>query len=152
MNLIMLSTILVKYFMPPIFARFHYSSVTGGLKFNEIDGTAALLLSFLFITRECHMLKRVRPVRAAPDKNIGTSPAQGKSKSSSAFPEAPASRELGRALHDRNRAGEPQIMHARAKCKRSRAAVLSGKTEHTLACLRGAVSGGAEKEKGSRTS
>jgi hypothetical protein len=40
-------------------------------------------------------------------------------------------------------------MHARAKRKRSRAAVLSGKTEHTLACLRGAVNGGAEKEKGS---
>jgi hypothetical protein len=39
MNLIMLSTILVKYFMPPIFARFHYSSVTGGLKFDEIEGT-----------------------------------------------------------------------------------------------------------------
>jgi hypothetical protein len=52
-----------------------------------------------------------------------------------------------RALHDRKRAGESQIMHARAKRKRSRAAVLSGKTEYTLACLRGAVSGGAEKEK-----
>jgi hypothetical protein len=38
-------------------------------------------------------------------------------------------------------------MHARAKRKRSRAAVLSGKREHTLACLRGAVNGGAEKEK-----
>jgi hypothetical protein len=43
-------------------------------------------------------------------------------------------------------------MHARAKRKRSRAAVLTGKVEATLACLRGAVSGGAEKEKGSRTS
>jgi hypothetical protein len=41
-------------------------------------------------------------------------------------------------------------MHARAKRKRLRAAVSSGKTEHTLACLHGAVSGGAEKE--SRTS
>jgi hypothetical protein len=52
-----------------------------------------------------------------------------------------------RALHDRNRAGESQIMHARAKRKRSRAAVLTGNIEDTLACLRGAVNGGAEKEK-----
>jgi hypothetical protein len=43
-------------------------------------------------------------------------------------------------------------MHARAKRKRLRAAVSSGKTEHTLACLHGAVSGGAEKEQRSRTS
>jgi len=43
-------------------------------------------------------------------------------------------------------------MHARAKRKRSRAAVLTGKIEDTLACLRGDVNGGAEKEKGSRTS
>jgi hypothetical protein len=60
-----------------------------------------------------------------------------------------ASREQGRALHDRNRAGKPQIMHARAERKRSRAAVLPGKTEDKLACLRGAVNGGAEKENGS---
>jgi hypothetical protein len=45
--------------------------------------------------------------------------------------------------------GEPQIMRARAKRKRSWAAALLSKTEDTLACLRGAVSGGAEKEKGS---
>ena len=51
-----------------------------------------------------------------------------------------------------SRVGEPQIMHARAKRKRSWAAVLTGKTEGTLACLRGDVNGGAEKEKGSRTS
>ncbi len=38
-------------------------------------------------------------------------------------------------------------MHARAKRKRSRAAVLTGKREDTLACLRGAMSGDAEKEK-----
>jgi hypothetical protein len=38
-------------------------------------------------------------------------------------------------------------MHARAKRKRSQAVVLSDKTEYTLACLRGAVSGDAEKEK-----
>jgi hypothetical protein len=38
-------------------------------------------------------------------------------------------------------------MHARAKRKRSRAAVLSGKTEDTLACLHGAVNGVAEKRK-----
>jgi hypothetical protein len=65
----------------------------------------------------------------------------------SAFPRTPASREQGRALHDRNRAGESQIMHARAKRKRSRAAVVTGKIEDTLACLRGTVNGGAEKEK-----
>jgi hypothetical protein len=38
-------------------------------------------------------------------------------------------------------------MYARAKRKRSQAAVLTGKTDDTLACLRGAVNGGAEKEK-----
>jgi hypothetical protein len=38
-------------------------------------------------------------------------------------------------------------MPARAKRKRSRVAVLTGKREDTLACLRGAVIGGAEKEK-----
>jgi hypothetical protein len=63
-----------------------------------------------------------------------------------------------RPLHPANRdalympgiwVGEPQIMHARAKRKRLWTAALSGKTEGTLACLRGAVSGGAEKEKGS---
>ncbi len=48
--------------------------------------------------------------------------------------------------------GELQIMHARANCKRSRVAVLIGNPEDILACLRGAVSGGAEKNKGSRTS
>jgi hypothetical protein len=46
-----------------------------------------------------------------------------------------------------NRVNESQIVHARAKRKRSWAAVLTGKTEDTLACLRGAVNGGAEKEK-----
>jgi hypothetical protein len=46
-----------------------------------------------------------------------------------------------------NRVGESQIMHAHAKRKRSWAAVLTGKTDDTLACLRGAVNGGAEKEK-----
>jgi hypothetical protein len=51
-----------------------------------------------------------------------------------------------------NGAGESQIMHARAKRKRSQAAVLSGKTDDTLACLHGAVNGGAEKRKGSCTS
>jgi len=59
--------------------------------------------------------------------------------------------------------GEPHIMHARAHTlhsrehslalgagrKRSWAAVLIGKTEDILACLREAVSGGAEKRKGS---
>jgi hypothetical protein len=45
------------------------------------------------------------------------------------------------------RAGESHIMHARAKRKRSRAAVVTGKTDDTLACLRGAVNGGAEKRK-----
>jgi hypothetical protein len=44
---------------------------------------------------------------------------------------------------------KPQIMHARAKRKRSRAAVLKSKTEDNLACLRGPVNGGAEKENGS---
>ena len=63
------------------------------------------------------------------------------------FPAPPASREQGRALHDRNKAGEPHIMHARAKRKRSRAAAVTGKTDDTLACLRGPVSGNAEKEK-----
>jgi hypothetical protein len=38
-------------------------------------------------------------------------------------------------------------MHARAKRKRSRAAVLTGKRDDILACLHGAVNGGAEKEK-----
>jgi hypothetical protein len=47
-----------------------------------------------------------------------------------------------------NRTGESQIMHARAKRKRSRAAVVTGKTDDTLACLRGAVNRGAEKTKG----
>ncbi len=61
----------------------------------------------------------------------------------------PASREQGRALHDRKRTGKPRIMHARAKRKRSRAAGLPGKTGDSLACLRGAVNGGAEKRKGS---
>jgi len=46
-------------------------------------------------------------------------------------------------------AGKPQIMHARAKRKRSWAADLPCKTEDNLACLRGAVNGGAEKEHGS---
>jgi hypothetical protein len=45
--------------------------------------------------------------------------------------------------------GEPQIVHARAERKRSWAAILTGKTKDTLACLRGAVNGGAEKRKGS---
>jgi hypothetical protein len=44
---------------------------------------------------------------------------------------------------------EPQIMHARAKRKRTWMAALAGKTEDTLSCLRGDVSGGAEKTKGS---
>jgi hypothetical protein len=35
--------------------------------------SAALLLSFLFTTPECRMLKRVFRVRAAPTKDIGTS-------------------------------------------------------------------------------
>ena len=70
----------------------------------------------------------------------------------SAFTEAPASREQGRALHARHRGRRTQSVHARAERKRSWAAVLTGKTEDTLACLRGAVSGGAEKRKGSRTS
>jgi hypothetical protein len=52
-----------------------------------------------------------------------------------------------RALHDRKSVGESQIMHARAKRKRSRATVLTGKIEDTRACLRGAVNGGAEQEK-----
>jgi hypothetical protein len=39
------------------------------------SSSAALLLSFLFITLECRMLKRVLRVRAAPVK-----PAQGKGK------------------------------------------------------------------------
>jgi hypothetical protein len=55
-----------------------------------------------------------------------------------------------RALHDRNRAGKSQIMHARAKRKRSRAAVVTGEIDDTLACLRGAVNGGAEKKKEDR--
>jgi hypothetical protein len=63
------------------------------------------------------------------------------------FPEPLHPVSSDRALHDRNRVGESQIMHARAKRKRSRAAVLTGKREDTLACLRGAVNGGAEKEK-----
>ena len=45
--------------------------------------------------------------------------------------------------------GGPQIMHARAERKRSWIAILMGKTEDKLACLRGTVSGGAEKENGS---
>jgi hypothetical protein len=64
-----------------------------------------------------------------------------------AVQKAPASREQGRALHDRKRAGKPQIMHARAKRKRSWAAVLPGKTEDNVACLHGTVNGGAEKRK-----
>jgi hypothetical protein len=66
-----------------------------------------------------------------------------------AVQKAPASREQGRALHDPKMAGKPQIMHARAKRKRSWAADLPCKTEDNLACLRGAVNGGAEKEHGS---
>jgi ribosomal protein S20 len=38
-------------------------------------------------------------------------------------------------------------MHARAKRKRSRAAVLTGNREDTLACLRGAVNEVQKKEK-----
>jgi hypothetical protein len=38
-------------------------------------------------------------------------------------------------------------MHARAKRKRSWAAVLTRKTEDTLAGLRGAVNGGAEEKR-----
>jgi hypothetical protein len=48
--------------------------------------------------------------------------------------------------------GKPQIMHARAaftQRKRSRIAVFTGEKEDILACLRGAVNGGAEKEHGS---
>jgi hypothetical protein len=51
----------------------------------------------------------------------------------------------GRALHDRRRVGESQNMHARAKRKRTLAAVVTGKTKDTLACHRGDVNGDAEK-------
>jgi hypothetical protein len=64
-----------------------------------------------------------------------------------AIQEPPASREQGRALHDRKSIGKPQILHARAKRKRSRAAVLPSKTEDNVACLHGTVNGGAEKRK-----
>jgi hypothetical protein len=46
-----------------------------------------------------------------------------------------------------NSVGESPIMHARAQRKRSRAAVWTGKTEDTLACLHGDENGGAEKRK-----
>jgi hypothetical protein len=69
-------------------------------------------------------------------------------KENYAFPKPLHPVNSDRALHDQNRTGESPIMHARAKRKRSRAAVLSGKTEDIRACLRGAVNGGAEKEKG----
>ena len=61
-----------------------------------------------------------------------------------------------RPLHPVNRyalympgreAGESQIIHARAKRKRSWIAILLGKREDTRACLHGAVSSGAEKNK-----
>jgi hypothetical protein len=42
--------------------------------------SAALLLSFLFIDLEYRMLKRVFRVRAAPDKDTGTSRRRGKAK------------------------------------------------------------------------
>jgi len=66
-----------------------------------------------------------------------------------------------RPLHPANRSAfympgtrirRPEIVHARAQRKRSWAAVSFSKTENILACLRGAVSGGAEKNKGYRTS
>ena len=53
----------------------------------------------------------------------------------------------GRALHARKWARKPQSVPARAKRKRSWLAVLSGKIDDNLACLCGAVSGGAEETK-----
>jgi hypothetical protein len=71
-------------------------------------GRAAFVFSF--IARECRMLKRVFRIRAAPDKGHRGRPALVKSLKRIiflyAFPEPPASREQGRALHDRNSAGE----------------------------------------------
>jgi hypothetical protein len=45
-----------------------------------------------------------------------------------------------------SRVGELPIMHARAQRKRTRTAVWTARTEDTLACLRGAVNGDAEKK------
>jgi len=50
-----------------------------------------------------------------------------------------------RALHARRRARKPHIMPARAKRKRTGNAVASRTSKNNLACLRGAVSGGAEE-------
>jgi hypothetical protein len=48
--------------------------------------------------------------------------------------------------HAQNKFGKPQIMPARAKRKRTWMAVSSDKIEDNVACLRGAVNGGAEKK------
>ena len=92
----------------------------------------------LILVRGCEACRRLR-------RKAG---GEGQKLSCFCFSRGPCIPRIATAHYMTSReSGEPQIMHARAKRKRSGTAVLTGNTEDTLSCLRGAVSGGAEKNK-----
>jgi hypothetical protein len=102
---------------------------------------------------------RVRPEgrflkpRRVPKNFLG--PLRGRAVMGKSFyavdvPEAPASREQGRAQACPEPGPvQPRLMPARAQRKRLWEAVLTGSIVDTVACLRGPVNRGAEKRKGS---